>query len=98
VALTKVVWDYPAVRGLAEERSVVATVEDVALSLAREMAHAAARDTGAGADSIEARPGSRGSARVGWDEAHYYLLFPEYGTVDQAEQRFARDTLERHAL
>jgi hypothetical protein len=53
------------------------------------------RASGAGAASISAHDSrAKGATDVGWDAAHYYLIFPEYGTKYQTAQRFTRALLD----
>lgn len=91
-------WDPKAIRELRTDPQVMRTTMEAAQGLGREMSAGAPKDTGAGAASIEARAAKRaaGAVDVGWDAAHFYLIFPEYGTKFIDEQRFARDALDRY--
>lgn len=91
---TRVVWDRKAVAELRLDPGVRAYIQSVGEQVAHDMRVLAPRDSGAGAASILARDSrSKGATDVGWDKEHYYLIFPEYGTVHQPAQRFAHEAL-----
>ena len=50
----------------------------------------APRNTGAGAASIHAEAAGPNAYRVGWDRAHDYMRFPEFGTEHQPARPFLR--------
>jgi HK97 gp10 family phage protein len=90
--VTRVTVDQSAIDRLGVDRAVLAAVdEEVATPLAKRMAEAAPKDTGAGAASIASvedpdEPGFR----VGWSPEHFYLGFHELGTAHQPARPFAR--------
>ena len=96
--VTRIRWDRRAVRELGMEPGVQDTIQLLAKQMVELLRATAARDTGAGAESIDVRPDRRmkDAVDVGWDAAHYYLIFPEYGTKFQEAQRFARRALYEH--
>jgi hypothetical protein len=60
----------------------------------------AAKDTGAGAASIAARPGTYGGqpeSDVGWDNAHEYMFFDEVGTRKMAAHPALGPALDSYA-
>lgn len=95
---TRIRWDQASIRALRTDPNVMRYVLAAGDDFARDLAIATPRDTGAGAESIAARPSTRskGAADVGWDADHWYLRFPEFGTEHQAAQRFARGLLDRY--
>jgi HK97 gp10 family phage protein len=76
-------------RRLLESEGVMGGLERVGEQVAERAASAAPKDTGAGAASIHAeRVG--GEVRVGWDNDHWYMLFPEVGTSKMSARPFLR--------
>jgi hypothetical protein len=97
IVSTRVVWDYAKIRALKTDPDVAAATHAAADGLTELLRAMTPRATGAGADSIGARDSrAKGAVDVGWDAAHYYLIFPEYGTKFIDEQRFARGALDRY--
>lgn len=89
--------DAAAIRALRTDPDVVALVEEAAGGIADALEALAPKHTGAAAASIDdKRARAAGAFNVGWDAAHYYLLFPEYGTKYQPPQYFARTVLRRY--
>jgi hypothetical protein len=81
-------------RTLKTDPGFVKLIRETGERFAIEARAAAPRDSGGGADSIRAHESrAMGATDVGWDAEHYYLIFPEYGTEFQFEQRFMRDLL-----
>ncbi len=96
-----------SVRLEVDERSVSQLKTDPAIAdyiqrgaegLAQQLRDATPRASGAGAASIATHPGpaSMGAFDSGWDKAHYYLGFPEYGTKYQSPQAFAWLVLQHY--
>ena len=98
----RIKWDRVAIAALKTDPEIVDYVREAAAGLAQAMASAAPRRTGAGAESIAARPArsSKGAFDVGWDPAHYYLTFQEtfanLGSKVNPNFRFAQSTVERY--
>lgn len=91
--------DPAAVQALLRDRDPIAWITAVGEDMARRLAAVTPKDTGAGAASIAARRDpTSGASDVGWDAEHGYLRFPEFGTVHQREQRFARGLLDRYTI
>lgn len=98
---TRIVWDRAAIKALRTDPGVHEHVDEVSHQVATRMRATAPKHSGAGAESIRAkwaRSKESGAADIGWDAAHYYLIFPEYGTKFQATQRFARDVLKAFTI
>lgn len=89
---------YPgAIRALRADPEVHEYILRAGEDFAGELRAATPRASGAGAESVAARdmPGKE-YVRAGWDAAHWYLIFPEYGTKYQPAQRFTRTLLDRY--
>jgi HK97 gp10 family phage protein len=78
-----------AIAALNGHPAVLAAERRVADAIVDDAQHRAPRDTGAGADSIHAEEVD-GVWRVGWDAAHDYMRFPEFGTERMPAQPFLR--------
>ena len=79
-----------AIDRLLTSPEVAAAVAQVAGLIADDARQAAPKDSGAGAASIHAEPQDDGSARVGWDDEHFYMGFHELGTETQPPRPFLR--------
>ncbi len=89
--------DEVAVRDLVVDPQIVNYLFLLGEQFAEDLRSVTPKDTGAGAASIGPHTSrARGATDVGWDKAHWYLIFPEYGTKFQPAQRFARSLLDRY--
>lgn len=80
-----------AITALGEDPRVVHALGPVAEALVDRMKELAAVNTGAGRDSIHAEfQPENGEWRVGWDQDHWYMIFPELGTIRQPAHPCAR--------
>jgi HK97 gp10 family phage protein len=75
----RIVIDDAAVAGLVRDRQVESVLADVGRQIAGAARAGAPHRTGAGAASIGPQP-FPGEVRVGWDRAHDYMRFPNFGT------------------
>lgn len=92
-------WDRAAIRALKTDPDVTEMVDDVSRKMAERMRSSAPKNSGGGAQSISAHHSRAvGADDIGWDANHWYLIFPEYGTKFQAQQRFARDVLDAYTF
>jgi HK97 gp10 family phage protein len=85
-----------AMLGAPQTAAEVHAVADAVAGLARGFA---AKDTGAGAASIAARPSRRRRASyvVSWDKAHRYMIYPEVGTRFMEAQPALGPALDAYA-
>lgn len=94
--------DEPALLKLARGKPTRALLRAAGEAFADELRAVAPKDSGGGAASINVEDGQTPdgdpAVLVGWDAQHYYLLFPEYGTERQREQRFTRTLLDRYTF
>lgn len=92
---TRVTVDQAAINALSKDPAILAGVREVAEAAAERMRKRAPENTGAGAASIHAEPDPDGGGyRVGWDKAHFYMSFHEFGTEDQPARPFVRPTVD----
>lgn len=80
-------------RRLLESEAVMGGLERVGEQVAKRAASSAPKDTGEGAASIHAER-VEGEVRVGWDEDHFYMIYPEVGTSAQSARPFLRPALD----
>lgn len=94
--------DRRAVETIMQEPGGQKMMRLVGRDFAAKMRAVAPKDTGAGAGSIDARDikDKKGNpaVNVGWDARHFYMIFPEYGTSSQREQRTIRTLLEQYTF
>lgn len=94
--------DRKAVETIMQEPGGRRMMIEVGREFAARMRAVAPKDTSAGANSIEPREvrDKRGNpgVDVGWDRQHFYMIFPEYGTKHQREQRTIRTLLEQYTF
>lgn len=94
--------DRKAVETIMQEPGGARLMREIGRDFAARMQAVAPKDSGAGANSIDARDvrDKRGNPAVdvGWDKAHFYMIFPEYGTTHQREQRTIRTLLEQYTF
>jgi HK97 gp10 family phage protein len=100
MAGVRVVVDMAAVEAILREPEAVAVAAEYGDRLAASARVHAAKDTGAGAASIAARPGEYGGqpeSDVGWDNAHSYMFFDEVGTYKMAAHPALGPALDAYA-
>lgn len=94
--------DQKAVESIMQEPGGQRLMRQIGRDFASKMRAVAPKDTSAGANSIDARDikDKKGNPAVdvGWDKAHFYMIFPEYGTIHQREQRTIRTLLESYTF
>lgn len=77
--------------------AVMGDLQRVGEQVAERAASAAPKATGAGAASIHAEVVDGPDGRhvgVGWDDAHFYMLFPEVGTSKMGPRPFLRPAVD----
>jgi HK97 gp10 family phage protein len=95
---TRVKVNRAEVKKLARHPKVQAKAEGTAQAVAQvaqQIANSTQRGTGAGAASIHGEQQPDGTWRVTWDRDHYYMQFPEFGTVNQPPNPFLRPAAAR---
>ena len=93
----RTVWDRPAITALKTDAEVVAYTREVAEGMSAYERRLAPKDTGAGADSIEARESRAGGALdIGWTTDYRYMGYQELGTVTVARKNFAGRTVDEY--
>jgi len=97
-AKVRLVVDAEAVEKLKTDPEIAAYTRRGAEGLAEQIRANTPQRTGEGAASIGVRPAPRavGAFDAGWDQTHFYLGFPEFGTKYQAAQGFAQRVLEHY--
>jgi HK97 gp10 family phage protein len=98
---TRLVWDRAAVKALRTDHGVHQLIKQTGDVVASQMQALAPKHTGRGSESIRdkwAKSQDSGAIDIGWDAAHWYMIFPEYGTKFQAQQRFARGVLDKFTI
>lgn len=98
----RVTIDQKALARMVQEPGGRQLMREIGRDFAAKMRAVAPKDTGAGAASIDARDVKdkigNPAVNVGWDARHFYMIFPEYGTVHQREQRTIRTLLEQYTF
>jgi HK97 gp10 family phage protein len=97
--VTVVHLDDRALRAVLEGHGVTEALQRIGDEVAQRAAQAAPKRTGAGAASIHAETVTDATGthvRVGWDSAHWYMLFSEIGTSQAAARPFLRPALDGH--
>ncbi len=78
-------------------RERIGEVGDRIATDAREHAPVAAKSKGGAlsiSSAVDLHPKRGWQAKVSWDRRHYYMTFPENGTIYQAERPFLRPALK----
>jgi HK97 gp10 family phage protein len=100
MAGVRVVVDMAAVEAILREPAARALIDEAGRQFAATARGFAAKDTGAGAASIAARPGEyngQPESDVGWDDAHSYMFFDEVGTYKMAAHPALGPALDAYA-
>lgn len=95
----RVTVDVAAVAELAGDPGVRAYMEQLGGQVAEAARSTAPRRTGAGAASIHAETdlGPSGwETRIGWDQLHAYMRFPDLGTRYMPADHFLEQALDRY--